>query len=373
MTADRSCPRAWEAEAIEDGQLAGADRASFERHAATCETCTRQIEGLASLRRTMTACSRRARTPLELRRMRTTLLHRAHQVRTAALPRPSRASAGRRVAAAAAVLMVLGLAVWVGWRRAGEPGQPSPVAATGVTFDVTGAVVTSTSSAGVTRATLSDGTAAFRVDHVAPRLRFLLTLPDGEIEVRGTRFSVKVHDARTESVEVTEGLVALRLRGEGERSIGGGERWARAKPAESTSADADVPPANTSSAAPPLRRPASRDARTVPASPPAADVAKTSTSSGRDVSPERVAAKERFAAAMAAFHAGSYARADALFDSFDRDFPGDARREDAAFLRAVCHARMGDGAGSESLARAYLREFPNGLRRPEATQLVEGR
>jgi TolA-binding protein len=83
-------------------------------------------------------------------------------------------------------------------------------------------------------------------------------------------------------------------------------------------------------------------------------------------------ANDRFAAAMATFQAGSYGQADSLLASFTRDFPGDARTEDASFLRAVAHARLGDRKGAAILARAYLAVFPSGLRRKEAEALVRG-
>ncbi len=73
---------------------------------------------------------------------------------------------------------------------------------------------------------------------------------------------------------------------------------------------------------------------------------------------------------MAAFGAASYAQADDLLASFALEFGGDARAEDASFLRAVARSRMGDEAGAASLAGAYLRSFPLGLRRREAEELT---
>jgi TolA-binding protein len=83
-----------------------------------------------------------------------------------------------------------------------------------------------------------------------------------------------------------------------------------------------------------------------------------------------VAASERFASAIAAFQAANYGQADGLLESFAREFASDARAEDASFLRAVAHSRMGDPSGAASLASAYLRSFPRGLRRREAEELA---
>jgi TolA-binding protein len=79
----------------------------------------------------------------------------------------------------------------------------------------------------------------------------------------------------------------------------------------------------------------------------------------------------RFAEAVAAFGAGDYGRADALFGTFARDFPTDSRAEDATFLRADARAKRGDKAGAAAGARLYLRAYPNGLRRPAAERLAE--
>jgi len=78
-----------------------------------------------------------------------------------------------------------------------------------------------------------------------------------------------------------------------------------------------------------------------------------------------------FVAAMDAFHDGQYAKADALFVEFIERAPGDARREDAAFLRAVAHARMGDSAVARTLLQSYLDAYPLGLRRTEAERLAK--
>jgi TolA-binding protein len=77
-----------------------------------------------------------------------------------------------------------------------------------------------------------------------------------------------------------------------------------------------------------------------------------------------------FAKAMAAFTAGDYASAQALFAAFEREHGGDDRVEDALFLRAVAHARRGDLAESRATASEYLKRYPSGLRKREAEQLA---
>jgi TolA-binding protein len=73
---------------------------------------------------------------------------------------------------------------------------------------------------------------------------------------------------------------------------------------------------------------------------------------------------------MSAFSERQYGVADRLFAHFVRDFPSDARAEDAMFLRAECRSRLGDKAGAVLFARRYLDAYPNGLRRPEAKRLA---
>jgi len=229
--------------------------------------------------------------------------------------------------------------------------------------------VTSTTEGAVTQARLSDGIAAFHVEHVGPGRRFLLALPDGELEVRGTRFVVSVQRERTESVEVREGVVALRLRGDRERSLGAGERWISPAAAEAAG-DAPVESALPAAAANAPTMALNR--RRAPAAPSSASGSGAHQALQSSTGPDAHAAeRELFSAAVNSFGGGRYLDADLLFVSFIHDFPLDPRCEDASFLRAVAHLRMGDAAGAADLARAYLATFPHGLRRLEATDLAE--
>jgi hypothetical protein len=57
-------------------------------------------------------------------------------------------------------------------------------------------------------------------------------------------------------------------------------------------------------------------------------------------------------------------------DRFLEQSPGDARMEDAWFMKTVARSRTGDTDGAAQLARAYLIQFPNGLRRLEAEKIA---
>ncbi len=284
------CRRAWEAEAVEDGRLSNADRASFERHAATCEACAREARGLASLRRTVQEVKRQPPDALALRRTRGALLLQAH-VQRAGLHGPR-----RRIGAALVVAIVLGgafawAAVEHSYARLTGPGAGVPPAA-------------------------SQSADALSVHH-AP--------------------------------------VAARA----DRGTAIGEPWSAPSP---TSSGMPVPSTmNSAQAGPPG---GNRHVR--PRGPPR----PAPGSNGGEGPHPRAPYGDLFAAAVAAFKGDRYTQADALFASFVDRFPDDPRCEDAAFLRAMSHAREGDPAGAAALARAYLRSFPKGLRRKEAERLA---
>ncbi|HEU4535580.1 MAG TPA: hypothetical protein VFS00_15740, partial [Polyangiaceae bacterium] len=126
----KPCSRRWQAEAIEDGRLFGADRESFERHAETCSECAREREGLARLRRALAGLPALSSAPLERRRLRSKILERA-DADVLAKPAPR----GRRAAALAALAAPAALACaatrWPRPAGAPPPGAASTSAAVG--------------------------------------------------------------------------------------------------------------------------------------------------------------------------------------------------------------------------------------------------
>jgi hypothetical protein len=366
MTNAPGCSRSWQAEAAEDRRLSDADRASFERHLATCSDCARAVRELAKLRSLGPRTEAAKSPPLEHRRAKNELLRKANEL-TVGAPRATR---WRGIALAAAALL-LAASVVVGLRmrprapdRAAAPSEPSYELVTSA-----GAEWTPLERGATLKLAVRRGRFELSVRHLSSGQRFLLVLPDGELEVRGTRFVVEVDGVRTLSVSVAEGRVALRV---GERSgppllLGAGERFAGAPaPPPPASASAPLP-----EPAPPLA-PARSEPEPAPsgvASPAPSDHAAAPGAAGGTAA-ERSAGAE-FTRAMSAFSSGNYGEAETSFRAFAARHPADPRAEDATFLSAVASARRGDQQGARALAKRYLARYPNGLRRREAERLAE--
>jgi hypothetical protein len=224
------------------------------------------------------------------------------------------------------------------------------------------------------RLRLDLGEVELQVDKLSAEQRFVLELPDGEVEVVGTRFRVVASALGTEQVRVSEGRVALRLARRAPLLLAAGESWERAS--EEQEAGREVKPDAGVRAQSPAGAAAERTvsgvARTQPSTPAVGSQPAPSSSAAaeRVETDQRAGAGADFAQAMAAFDAGDYGRAEAAFFAFERRHSGDARREDATFLRAVARARRGDAAGASAIAREYLERYPSGLRVREAKQLI---
>lgn len=348
-----SCARAWQAEAVFDDRLAAADAESFRRHATTCTTCARELELLARLSAAGAELSWPESTPLARRRLRQELLREANERALGG----SRASAWlhvpRKPWAAFALLSCAALALLIGWphdepqsKRAARLGSPS------FRLQSSENAVWRTLERGAQlRLAAERGHFELTVDALRAGQRFVVTLPDGELEVQGTRFAFDVDGTHTERVEVQEGRVALRLATSATRVLSAGDSWTNwaktkivtAEPAANSELDASATSAAASSPAP---APAPRAAR------------------GRE------SAGAAFARGMGAFKRAEYERAEHAFRAFTRAHPLDARVEDALFLRALAAARRGDAAASRALAQEYLARYPNGLRRSEVERMA---
>lgn len=376
-----ACTRARQAEAVEDGRLSGAERASFERHAASCAECASELRALVRLRQGAQWLPASTPTPLERRRQRQELLRRASELSQSAPVQPRRRTFAAFVLSGALIAAVcIGFALRA-WRSGSEAS--ATLAAPTYRLDASPGASWQTIEAGAAlRLRLGSGSFMLEVDELTAVQRFVLELPDGELEVIGTHFGVRVEPEGTRRVEVTEGRVALRLRDALPISLGAGETWTAEREAARVVVPPSVPAAEPSStAAPPsTAEPPSTAAPTAEApserslararqpalpetkralEPPSGELAATAGTHNDD-----------FARAMAAFGAGDYGQAERLFQDFERRHAEDARQEDSTFLRAVVRARRGDAAGARAIARQYLERYPNGLRAPEAERLA---
>lgn len=365
MTAALECPRSWQAEAAEDRRLSDADRASFDRHLATCAVCARVVRELAQLRNLAARTEAAASSPLEHRRARNELLRRANELTLEAPPRRS-----WRGVAVAAALVAACVAVAVTLRLR-APAAPGVTALSEPSYELhasTGAEWSFVERGSTLKLATRRGRFELSVRHLSPGQRFVLVLPDGELEVRGTRFVVEVDGARTLGVRVEEGRVALRVR-EREGSpllLGAGERFAAAEPSP-VSAASSAPAAEITP--PPALAPRRAVADATPL-PSAGDAVPALSSAQRVASADNPTGAD-FARAMSAFSSGNYGEAQKRFQAFAAVHPGDPRAEDATFLSAVASARRGDRDGARTLAQRYLARYPSGLRRREALELAK--
>jgi len=367
---DPGCERAWQAEAVEDGRLSSADRVSFERHAGQCEVCTAEVRALAELRQMAMRLPVKTSRSLDLRRRRNELLRRANEI---ALHSSRSGGSSRKwslVSAFAATAAIVALVFWPR-HRGPEPGPAIPALVAAVPgFRITpspGSEWRTLERSSTLRLALQSGRFELQVDKLEQRQRFLLELPDGELEVKGTRFVVDVDGVRTQQVRVLEGRVALSLHGHEPLFLVGGQSWPEAL--------APAAPANgslTDGASGGSERGAPRRKAVVSGAPRAAErTDENPVAPAPSVAPTAApTAAADFAQSMAAFSAGDYGRAEQLFDAFESRHPSDARVEDATFLKAVARSRRGDATGARTLAREYLRRYPNGLRHLEAQRLA---
>ena len=387
---DTGCERSWEVEAIVDGRLDEASAASFERHVIACTICRSERDAHANLVAAMSHLPEETPSDLEHRRARNALLKAANDTLIGSELRPRAWLRFVPIGAAAAASVALALRFVIPSPAAPAIAGVSESLAHFEMLDEGAAQWAKEVDGTTTRVRFREGRARFHVNHLENGARFVVSLPDGDLEVRGTRFLVVVEGGHTNEVTVTEGRVSLDV-DDFHGLLEAGQHWTRTpapppapameftEPAPAESAPSANEPAvrasdaETSGAAHPgkihaIHHASTRalDASTAAPAPPAIDSAPPVA----QATAVTIAPGGPFADAVAAFRAGDYGRADSLFGAFCKDFPTDARAEDAAFLRADARARRGDTDGAAVAARDYLQHFPMGLRRPEAQRLA---
>jgi hypothetical protein len=345
-----ACPRLFEVEALRDGRLAGAELVRFQGHLDTCAVCAREARALQALAEALRSSPNLADTDeLHVRRERTRLLA-AFDASVVPASRSQRARLWRGSAIALALLSLLATFAVVLWPARPAPSPPAerPLATSpqAVTIHAeTGARWSRHIDAQLDRIVLESGALSIRVEHPASARRLLVILPDGELEDRGTVFSISADGGHTTRVTVRDGSVVLRLHGKPPLPLSAGESWS------------PTPSAAVLPAAPP-------PTPALPRAKPPRPAARASVRSTPDVDPSA-----EFRAAMSAFDNGENARAASGFAAYLRQHPGDARAEDAAYLRILALQRAGDSRAMQQAAHDYLSRYPRGFRRAEIEAL----
>jgi len=313
-----------------------------------CPACRREAQALAALDEALRAIPTRQLDELQTRREKTRLL--AAFDRELVKPRP-RWSAPWRLWPAPLAALVAGLFLF--WRL--RAPQPLPVHAASVVVRAGSAALWSEQSEGpLDQIRLERESLWLHVDHSSQKAgRVVVLLPDGELEDKGTTFTVSAEGGRTTRVAVQDGSVVLRLRGQLPVALGPGETWSPDPPpvasAGASAALAPLPSVTLSPLTHIASRPSSAEPVTSALAPdPALD----------------------FRAALATLDAGDNAGAAAAFENFLLKHPRDPRAEDAAYLRIIAFRRSGAEGSMKQAAQEYLRRFPAGFRRAEVQALA---
>ncbi|MGA3123711.1 MAG: tetratricopeptide repeat protein [Polyangiaceae bacterium] len=365
----RACDRFWEIDPYREGRLGPNAAKSFERHLRGCAECRNQADRDERLREIARRLPDPAPSDLALRRLQTRVL------RDVALGAPTRAIRRLRLAFAVMAAALGCFAVWhhtesrlashavatvagaaagasppkaeIGPGSAPSPDAPAPAS------ELAGSVVASpnarwsqTRESGIERVQIEDGAVRVHVRRQVEGERFLVALPDGEIEVRGTTFDVIVEHGATTRVHVDEGLVELRIRGRGTTRLTAGEAW-----------NVPAPPNGSASAF----RVAAGPARAPVVAP------RTETSVGDTPGADDVAA---YTAAIQWMQQGQFDRAAAAFHALVLAEPRTLQAQDASFLEAVALARAGRTDAAALAAEQHLAAFPDSFHRKEAAILI---
>jgi hypothetical protein len=345
-----ACPRRFEAEAMRDGRLVGAEVTSFERHLTVCPVCAREVQKLHELGDALCtlATNDEEADELRVRRERTRLLaafdatlvlsERPHHLRTWVF------------GLVAVSLLSVGMLVF--WRardsRTAMAIHPVDTDAVIVHADST-ALWSKYIDGPVAKIVLERGALAIHVDHTRRRGRLVVALPDGELEDMGTTFTVSADAGRTTRVTIQEGSVVLRIHGLPPVALSAGDTWSPAPPTFPSVCASCVRPLTVNS----------NGRLSLPAAPRATMLRSATAPPDSSID---------FRAAMTALDRGDSAAAAMRFAEFLKKYPGDARAEDAAYLQVIAFQRARDAESMNRSAREYLRRYPAGFRRAE----VEG-
>ena len=196
-----------------------------------------------------------------------------------------------------------------------------------------------TVAGGFERLNLADGTVEIRVRSHRAGETFVVQVPDGYLEDRGTTFEVVVRNGHTTRVTVVEGSVACNLLGIAQRILTAGERWERPTDAPLPEPVAQSKAQMPLAMAPPVVAPPGQAASPPHAARALAQAPRSARSRHPRFSPPR--------------------------ESFE------AHPEDVAYLNIIRLLRASRRPDAVLAAHHYLDRFPQGFRADEMRALVE--
>ncbi len=351
------CPR--EAEVSRALQL-GAD-AALEAHLATCATCRTSWHGFQAAIGLARDLAVDVPSPARREEVRASLLAAAESGQAGPICTRTRhllwPALGAAVVAAA-------IGIVHGHLRDARPRSHAVVhASAGAAFEIASPPPDETLR-------LRAGTVAIQVDPLAPGQRFRVVVGDGEVEVRGTAFTVSATEDRLADVSVAHGRVEVRPRAGEPAVVSSGQNWR----AGEITARAIAPPAE------PIPPPPVAPARAIAPPPPQRrlerprdrKVAVAEAALGRDRGRPADATPQEslYDDAWDAMRAGEFAKAAARFAGVVNAAPRGPLADEGAFWRAVATARAGRSALAIDLFREMLDDFPASSRRGEAAAMV---
>ncbi len=343
----RSCDQSWKADAREAGTLVTSDAASFERHTRGCRECRDRVRVDDRIRTLLNQLPAAEPGDLRIHRLRARILSDAGQ-RTRQPPRWAQARL-IEVATFAAVLVAIAL---LAVRFGSSALREDPLA--GTVTAMPGARWSQSRKARVETVLVTEGELWIFVRKQTQGERFLVETPDGELEVRGTTFSVSVEEGSTRHVHVVEGLVILRLRDHPATELAAGQTW----DLESSKTPSAPAPDVTYAPIGPSAAPAAAPSASVARNPSAPAVSRAATETGDDQ------------AAMDLYRGGHYGEAAERFRQFAAQHRSSALREDATFLEALTLTKAGHVDAGSVAAWRHLGEFPSSFHKKEASLLL---
>jgi TolA-binding protein len=219
------------------------------------------------------------------------------------------------------------------------------------------------------RLELQRGDLSIHVKLLRKDARFVVVLPDGELEVRGTTFAVAVASDATRQIRVVDGTVEVRLRGRDNFYVDSEHPW-KTEGAVTPSAEGAplaLPRADTSARESPAGaapsgtpKPPAQDREASPA--PSRSIDSRGTSSTRW--------NQMYADAIRSYEANRFDDAARKFRYFVEKASDSPEREDAEFLCAVSLARAQRDDEAAAAAERFLGRYPRSIHSKDAALLI---